>query len=43
VQIAPRSSTRPADGSEIPCDLFLGVPTHRVPALVAESSLAVDG
>jgi sulfide:quinone oxidoreductase len=31
------------DGTEIPYDLFLGIPTHRVPAVVAESSLAVDG
>ena len=28
---------------ELPYDLFLGVPTHRVPAVVAESGLAVDG
>jgi sulfide:quinone oxidoreductase len=32
-----------ADGSEMPYDLFLGVPTHRVPTVVAESGLAVDG
>jgi len=31
------------DGGEMPYDLFLGVPTHRVPAVVAESPLAVDG
>src|SRR5438046_1697696 len=31
------------DGTEIPYDLFLGIPTHHVPAVVAESSLAVDG
>ncbi len=32
-----------ADGSEMPYDLFLGVPTHRVPAVVAESGMTVDG
>jgi sulfide:quinone oxidoreductase len=34
---------RLADGSELPYDLFLGVPTHRVPAVVAESGMTVDG
>jgi sulfide:quinone oxidoreductase len=32
-----------ADGDEMPFDLFLGVPVHRVPAVVEESGLAVDG
>jgi sulfide:quinone oxidoreductase len=32
-----------ADGTELPFDLFLGVPTHHVPAVVAESGMAVDG
>jgi sulfide:quinone oxidoreductase len=32
-----------ADGTQMPCDLFLGVPQHRVPAVVAESGLTVDG
>jgi sulfide:quinone oxidoreductase len=32
-----------ADGDEIDYDLLLGVPAHRVPAVVAESGLAVDG
>lgn len=32
-----------ADGSELPFDLFLGVPVHRVPAVVAESGMTVDG
>ncbi len=32
-----------ADGSEIPYDLFLGVPVHRAPAVVVESGLTVDG
>ena len=31
------------DGSEMPFDLFLGVPRHRVPDVVAESGLCVDG
>jgi len=30
-------------GDTIPYDLFLGVPTHRVPAVVAASGLAEDG
>jgi sulfide:quinone oxidoreductase len=30
-------------GEELPFDLFLGVPAHRVPAVVAESGLCVDG
>jgi sulfide:quinone oxidoreductase len=32
-----------ADGTEMPYDLFLGVPAHRVPAVVAESGMTVDG
>lgn len=32
-----------SDGTELPYDLFLGVPVHRVPAVVAESGMAVDG
>jgi sulfide:quinone oxidoreductase len=31
------------DGEEMPFDLFLGVPRHRVPAVVAESGMCVDG
>ena len=31
------------DGAEMPFDLFLGVPRHHVPAVVAESGLCVDG
>src|SRR5439155_21305709 len=31
------------DGRRVPYDLFLGVPVHRAPAVVAESGLAVDG
>ena len=32
-----------SDGGEMPYDLFLGVPVHRVPTVVEESGLAVDG
>lgn len=32
-----------SDGSEMPYDLFLGVPLHRGPSVVEESGLAVDG
>jgi sulfide:quinone oxidoreductase len=32
-----------ADGTELPFDLFLGVPVHRVPRVVAESGMTVDG
>ena len=31
------------DGSELPFDLFLGVPRHRAPDVVLASGLAVDG
>jgi sulfide:quinone oxidoreductase len=31
------------DDDEMPYDLFLGVPTHRVPEVVAASGMAVDG
>ena len=32
-----------ADGSEVPYDLLLGVPVHRVPKVVQASGLALDG
>jgi sulfide:quinone oxidoreductase len=32
-----------SDGSELPYDLFLGIPVHRVPAVVADSGMTVDG
>jgi sulfide:quinone oxidoreductase len=32
-----------ADGTELPFDLFLGVPVHRAPVVVLESGLAEDG
>jgi sulfide:quinone oxidoreductase len=31
------------DGSEMPYDLFLGVPKHRAPEVVIESGMAVEG
>ncbi|HUR24075.1 MAG TPA: FAD/NAD(P)-binding oxidoreductase [Acidimicrobiales bacterium] len=31
------------DGSELPYDLFLGIPVHRAPAVVVESGMTVDG
>jgi sulfide:quinone oxidoreductase len=34
---------RTADGTEMPFDLFLGVPTHKAPDVVAASGLCVDG
>ncbi len=32
-----------SDGSELPYDLFLGIPVHRVPAVVEASGMTVDG
>ena len=32
-----------ADGTELPYDLFLGVPVHRAPVVVQESGMCVDG
>jgi sulfide:quinone oxidoreductase len=32
-----------SDGSEMPYDLFLGIPVHRAPAVVEESGMTVDG
>jgi sulfide:quinone oxidoreductase len=32
-----------SDGSELPFDLFLGVPKHRAPAAVLESGMTEDG
>lgn len=31
------------DGAELPCDLFMGVPKHRAPAVLAPLGLAQDG
>jgi len=38
-----RKFARLSDGGELSYDLFLGVPVHRVPAVVEESGLAVGG
>ncbi len=38
-----RSVAVTADGTEMPFDLFLGVPVHRAPAVVEASGLCVDG
>jgi sulfide:quinone oxidoreductase len=32
-----------ADGRELPYDLFLGIPVHRVPKVVEQSGMCVDG
>jgi sulfide:quinone oxidoreductase len=32
-----------ADGSELPYDLFLGIPVHRAPEVVEASGMCVDG
>ena len=32
-----------SDGTQMPYDLFLGVPRHKVPSVVEASALAVDG
>jgi sulfide:quinone oxidoreductase len=32
-----------SDGAQLPYDLFLGVPVHHAPAVVAESGMTVDG
>jgi sulfide:quinone oxidoreductase len=31
------------DGGELPCDLLLGIPVHRAPAVVVDSGLTDDG
>ena len=38
-----RNVAHVGDGDELPYDLFLGVPTHRAPDVVAQSGLAADG
>ena len=42
--IDPSTKTvRLRDGGTMPYDLFLGIPAHRVPAVIETSGLAVDG
>lgn len=38
-----RRVARLDDGTELPYDLFLGIPVHRAPAVVVESGMTVDG
>lgn len=38
-----RKVAHTSDGGEIPYDLFLAIPKHRVPSVVEESGLSVDG
>jgi sulfide:quinone oxidoreductase len=38
-----RREAKLASGESLPYDLFVGVPVHRVPSVVASSPLAVDG
>jgi sulfide:quinone oxidoreductase len=40
---ADRSVVALDDGAEIGCDLFLGVPKHRAPAVIEAAGMAVDG
>ena len=40
---ATRRLARLRDGDEMPYDLFLGVPIHRAPGVVAEAGLTKDG
>ena len=43
-ELDPSANTvRLADGTELPFDLFLGVPTHRAPAVVVDSGMTVEG
>jgi sulfide:quinone oxidoreductase len=38
-----RQVAKLSDDTDLPYDLFLGVPVHRVPEVVAESGMTVDG
>ncbi len=38
-----RNVAKLSDGTELPYDLFLGVPVHHAPAVVVESGMTVDG
>ncbi len=40
---ATRNVAKLSDGTELPYDLFLGVPVHRAPQVVVESGMTVDG
>lgn len=43
VRSLDRGVAKLADGTDLPYDLFLGVPVHRVPDVVVESGLTEDG
>jgi sulfide:quinone oxidoreductase len=44
VELDPdKREARLAGGGSVPYDLFIGIPVHRVPDVVASSGLAVDG
>jgi sulfide:quinone oxidoreductase len=43
VQAVTRDKVVLDDGSEMPCDLFLGVPLHRAPSVVVDAGMTVDG
>jgi sulfide:quinone oxidoreductase len=40
---AARTVAQLSDGTEMPYDLFLGIPVHRAPAVVEASGMTVDG
>ena len=40
---AARKVAQLSDGTEMPYDLFLGIPVHRAPAVVEASGMTVDG
>ncbi|MET0738814.1 MAG: FAD/NAD(P)-binding oxidoreductase [Acidimicrobiales bacterium] len=40
---AARRMAQLSDGTEMPYDLFLGIPVHRAPAVVEASGMTVDG
>jgi sulfide:quinone oxidoreductase len=44
VELDPSTNTAVLEsGESMPYDLFVGIPVHRVPSVVAESGLAVEG
>jgi len=42
-RLDPRKVAVFSDGTEMPYDLFLGVPVHKVPAVVESAGMTVDG
>ena len=43
VSVEPGKSVALDDGTILPCDLFFGVPRHRVPPVVIDSGMSQDG